>query len=406
MTLRPAILLIALVAALAMTPVAPEAGNIIYLAAGAVAIILMRPSLAAFYRPIVWMPFGGLSLVLVAYTFAAGGVAGVLSVLYFAPFLAVWPLISLARADAGPEPAMVALLSLCGVAGAAAVAVGEFAATGTMRAGASVANPIHFADVALACGVLATIGAVYATGALRIIALSGPVFAAAAVLLSGTRGAVVAFVAMAFTALVLAVVLRAISRRHFVMALVAAMAIIAALALGAGQISGVQRVVNDVKDLMQSELPAGNSTNLRLQMYKGGLDAFVSSPVVGHGPFAYVAVAESSVGGSFEDAPHLHSDLANFAASAGILGVLAYFLLLLAPLAEVFQNRRVVPKGLIIVVASLTVGYLVMGLTNAMFGILSVTVFFSTICVVTGLLVERPARQVPADQLEVAERVG
>ncbi|MBU1304770.1 MAG: hypothetical protein KKF33_04525, partial [Alphaproteobacteria bacterium] len=51
--------------------------------------------------------------------------------------------------------------------------------------------------------------------------------------------------------------------------------------------------------------------------------------------------------------------------------------------------------GVIIVVAALTAGYFVMGLTNAMFGILNLTVCFAAICVVTGIA-SRPRPDAPS----------
>lgn len=80
----------------------------------------------------------------------------------------------------------------------------------------------------------------------------------------------------------------------------------------------------------------------------------------------------------FEGAPHLHNDLADFAASGGIMGLIAYFLFLFAPLAEAMRTPHPeTRKGLVVVSAALVLGYFVMGLTNAMFGILNLTVFYA-----------------------------
>lgn len=386
--IRPVILLIAIVAALVMTPVAPEAGNIIYLAAAGVALLFLRAEdLVTLRRPIVWMPLLGLGILAVSYMLATGSFQGAVGIFFFAPFLAIWPLLALARANNGPEATTIAVLSLCGVAGAAAAAASDVLTTGSFRAGSSVANPIHFADVALAAGFLATIGVVYARSNWRYLFLVGPVLAAVAVLLSGTRGAVVAMAAMAGAALAVAIAMRLVTRRILLVGGVVTLAVFGvAMAAGAGQTSGMQRVLVDIADVLHAGLPADNSTTLRLQMYQGGLNAFMASPLVGHGPFNYVAAAASRVSPPFEDAPHLHSDLADFAASAGLLGLVAYFLFLLAPLVEALRSAQSATRsGVVVVAAALTAGYFVMGLTNAMFGILSVTVYYSAAALAIGL---------------------
>ncbi|HTN63365.1 MAG TPA: O-antigen ligase family protein, partial [Devosia sp.] len=331
--IRPVIFLVAIIAALAMAPVAPEAGNILYLVAAGLALLFLRSSdIRSFRRPIVWMPLAGLGILAVTYALAAGSLQGAVGIFFFAPFLAIWPLLALAKAKGQLDATTIVVLSLCGVAGAAAAAMAEVLTTGTVRAGSWVANPIHFADVALAGGFLATLGAVYGRGNWRYLYFSGPIFAGIAVLLSGTRGAVVSLALMAGTAFVVAIILRMITRRMLAIGgLAAIVVVIAAMAAGAGQTSGMQRVMADVVETLQTGLPTDESTALRLQMYEGGFKAFLASPLIGHGPFAYVEAAASRVTPPFVGAPHLHNDIADFAASGGIFGLIAYFLLLLAP---------------------------------------------------------------------------
>lgn len=383
------ILLIALVAALAMAPVAPEAGNVLFLVAGGFALLLFRKRAAELLpRPIVWMPLAGLILMAVSYVIGAGSLEALIGVFYFAPLVAVWPLLALAGRDRPTEPALIGMLALCGAAGAAVVAIGEVASTGTFRAGTSVANPIHFADVALTAGFLTTIGFVYGKGAWRYSYLLGPVLAGTAVMLSGTRGAVVAFAAMILAAGLCATLLRLVSPRALLLTVAAlGVALMIALIAGLAETSGLQRVMADLTDVLGGSLPDDRSTALRLQMYMGGVRAFLQSPLVGHGPFEFAALAGLLADVPFEGAPHLHNDPIDFAASAGGLGVVAYFLFLLAPLAEVLSARQSRTRDrLVVVVSTLTVGYFVMGMTNAMFGILTVTVLFAAICVIIGLL--------------------
>lgn len=329
-----------------------------------------------------------------AYGLSSGSVAGVGGVIVFAPLLAIGPLLALSQDNGTPSPLLLAALASAGVAGALAIALNDYLVLGESRAGVSAANPIHFADVALAAGFLSLIGVVFLKGPARFVFLSSPVLAAVAVTLSGTRGAMLAFVLMAAAAAALAGALRLVRPRTFLAAGALAIGILAlGLASGLAETSGVQRVLTDIADVLQTGLPTDNSTAIRLSMYQGGLDAFLGSPLVGHGPFAFVeAAAQTQVEQLFVGSPHLHSDLFDFAASAGIFGLLSYALFLFAPLVEALRAPSSSSRnGLIVIAAALTIGYFVMGLTNAMFGILTVTTYFAAICVVIGLLGQNQA---------------
>ncbi len=392
-SLSKLLLTIAMVAALAMTPVAPEAGNIIYIGAGVAAIGLLRQAdITQFRRPIVWMPLLGLGLLGMAYALAVGSLSGLLGIFFFAPLLLIGPLVSLVT-KVPLDGRAIAALAFCGAAGTAAVALVEYSTTGTSRVGLSVANPIHFADVALVVGFIAVLGVIYTKGVTRYLYLAGPAFAAVAVLLSGTRGAVLAIAAMAGLALLLALAMRLISRRVlFAGGLAAILVMAVAIAGGVLETSGVQRVLLDMTAIAQEGgVPTDESTSERMQMYTGGLAAFLDAPLVGHGPFDYVAAAAAHMTAPFSP-PHLHSDLANFAASGGIMGLIAYVLFLLAPLVEVLRSAGGPErKPLIVVVSILVFGYFAMGLTNAVIGLLTLTVLYSCICVLAGGLARRSA---------------
>ena len=390
-SLKSIVPLIALIAVLAMAPVAPEAGNTLFLAAGAIGLLLMWPeAIVQVRRPIVWMQLTGLGLVGVAYGVSAG-IEGLVGLVYFAPLLAVWPLVTLLRESGRSEVALlVGVLALCGASGAAIMAIFEVQATGTTRAGEMVANPIHFADVALLVGFASLVGVLAIKSTWKFVFLLAPAMALIAVLLSGTRGAVVAFVAMLVIAVVTGAIVRLYSRRWWlILGICLSIAVAAFLMLGGAQTSGFQRVLVDIAATLSSGVPTDTSTAIRLQMYLGGLRAFLEAPIVGHGPLAFTAVADRLADAPFGGAPHLHSDLVDMAASAGILGVVAYGLFLLAPIVEIIRAPdKPAKKAGIVLVATLVSGFFVMGLTNAMFGILTVTVTFAAICVITGLLAD------------------
>jgi len=387
-------LLIAIVAMSTMAPVAPEAANVVWLACGVVGLLLLRQrDLVLFRRPVVWMSLAALALIAVAYVAGSRSPTGLIGLAYFAPLFAIWPLVAAARGAATPGfgqmewSLLVGVLALCGAAGAMVVAVGEVATTMTQRAGDTVANPIHFADVALMTGVLSTAGLLSRTKG-RYVFLLGPAMALAAVILSGTRGAVVAAAIMLLVAIIGAAVLRLISLKR-VLLLTGSLIVIGAVGIvvGASQLSGIQRVLYDIGEIMRAGIPTDGATSLRLQMYLGGLRAFLQSPIYGHGPLDFTSVAAALADTPFENAPHLHNDLADFAASAGIIGLVSYVLLVLAPIAEVLSAPASPARSQLLVLATtLVIGFVVMGLTNAMFGILTVTTCFAGLCVVAGLL--------------------
>ncbi len=390
-SLRSIVAFLALVAVLALAPVAPEAGNVIFLGLGGFAVLLLfRGGRKGMERPIVWMPLLGMVLIAIAYVIGAKSAEGLIGLAYFSPMFAALPLLNAAEDGKDmPLSGLMGMLALGGVAGAAIVAVIEVLATGTDRAGGSVANPIHFADVALLVGFIACAGMVSGLGKARFIFLAGPLLASVAVILSGTRGAVVAIAAMIAVAGVLIMVLRLVSARYAFIAIgVLVVAGAAAAFLGASQLSGIQRVLTDMSDVFTSGVPTDYSTDIRLNMMRGGWAAFFQAPIFGHGPLAFVNVANDLSGMPPGNWPHLHNDLADFAASAGVFGLVAYALFLLAPIVEVLRLPKSTLKARILVlVSTLVAGFFVMGLTNAMFGILTVTTTYAAICVIAGILV-------------------
>lgn len=380
---------IALISALAIAPVAPEAGNVIFLASGIAALVMMWPdAMAEVRRPIVWMPLAGLALIGLAYTISAGP-QGLVGLAYFVPLAMVWPLVSVARSiEQAHYPSLVGALAFSGAAAAAIMAINDVLMTGTSRAGWSIANPIHFADVALLTGFVALFGMIPERSAGKFVLLLAPILASVAVVLSGTRGAIVAFAAMLAAGMVMAVIVK-LYRPRMLLVFVAGLAMIVAavLLLGGAQIWGIQRVLVDIADTFANGMPTDSSTALRMQMYLGGLRAFLEAPVFGHGPFEFVAAADRLADIPLESPPHLHSDLVDMAASAGMLGIGAYLLFLLAPVVEAIRMPAGPMKAwTIVAVATLVVGFFCMGLTNAMFGILSLTTTFAAICIITGMV--------------------
>src|SRR5690606_37376885 len=191
-----------------------------------------------------------LTLLALAYC-GSSGAAGIVGLMFVVPLLTVPPLIAAAlRTDLPPR--LIAVPAFSGAAGAAAIAAAEFTSTGTSRVGEWVANPIHFADLALLVGFLAVLGTLFGRGPGRWLFLLAPLLATVAVLLSGTRGALVALVAMLGAAVLAGLVMRQISLRHLAVgAVVVLIGLFAAWVGGVGQTSAVQRVMVDIADVFR-----------------------------------------------------------------------------------------------------------------------------------------------------------
>ena len=66
-SIRSAAVFLALVATLAIAPVAPEAGNVTFLTVAVLSLLLMfRGGAAQLGRPVVWMVLSGLALIAIA----------------------------------------------------------------------------------------------------------------------------------------------------------------------------------------------------------------------------------------------------------------------------------------------------------------------------------------------------
>jgi len=383
------LLLSSLIAALVMAPVAPEAGNLLFLVTGAIGLLTMRSDAIPMWRwPVIWMPLAALALIGTAY-FLSSGVDGLAGLLYFAPLWCVWPLVNAARRwNLTAVAPLLATMGLCGAVGAGLIAIEDTLLTGAFRAGMRIANPIHFADVALLVGFIGILGVFSVRDRYRIIFFAAPLMATIAVVLSGTRGAVIAAAVMMITMLVAVAVARLVAVRMLIFGAVAFVILsLAAFSLGAGSLSGIERVLTDISDTLSYGVATVGSSEIRMSMYLGGLRAFWASPWIGHGPVAFASVANGLADVPFGDTPHLHNDIVDLAASAGILGIVAYFLILLAPVLQVLRApRNLIDKANPVLIITLVVGFFTMGLTNAMFGILSVTTLFAAVCVISGVL--------------------
>ena len=374
----------ALLAGLALPAVAPEISNTAML----VLIVLAIPFCwrsnwrRIMTRPSVAMPIVAVALLAFAFAFTAKAPWYVGAALALAPLYLVAPLAALfERIETRDAPTAIGLAALAGVLAAAVVAGYDAFILHYPRAGLSVANPIHFADVALILGFVALVGIMGKKRWRPVFAL-GPVISLFAIYLSGSRGPLLAALPM-FASLAVIGLFWLIPRRWAMPALaVLVIAILSAIGLAA-QLGWLQNqpLFANLLDVLHSGASADGSTMQRLAMYQTAYNAFLASPVFGHGLIGFIAATATYAppGVVFPAYEHLHNDIADFAVIGGIIGLGAYALIIAAPLVASWRAAST-PSGraATLLGVPLAIGYLAMGLTNATFGILTLTVLYST----------------------------
>ena len=92
---------------------------------------------------------------------------------------------------------------------------------------------------------------------------------------------------------------------------------------------------------------------------------------------------------------HLHNDIADFAVIGGALGLACYGLLLAAPVAGGLSARGPNRAMILYLGVVTSLGYFTMGLTNAMFGILTQTVLYGVILSLMATLAAPAPRDTP-----------
>lgn len=259
-----------------------------------------------------------------------------------------------------------------------------------VRAGAGN-NPIHYGGIVLLLGASALAGLESSKARWRYVFLLGPALGMAGVFLSGSRGPFLA------AGLLMAILLPLIfiwnwRNRVFLLGL----AVGAAICVASLAFSPMGPRALSVFGGILSALSEGNFQVLdepRSHMLTGAWHAFLESPVWGHGWAQMMPAAEAHFpqGSVHKGYDHLHNDVADFAVLGGMLGLVAYGLLCAAPW---FAWNRVPPehkRPYLILAIVITVGFIGLGLTNAVIGVLPQTVLYA---VLMGILPTRQSRDV------------
>jgi O-antigen ligase len=253
-------------------------------------------------------------------------------------------------------------------------------------------------------GFIALLGFSASKSRYRFVFFLGPILGTFVCILSGSRGPLLAV-------LPLMAVFVLFATRHRLRNIAIGLL---ALAVCAGVVwtvwpetaSRFVLMANDLPDFLRGGVVDDKSVSQRSAMYSAGYQAFLHSPWIGYGWHSKVNATVPYLPEKYANFPqihhHLHSDGLDFAVSGGILGILAYLLVLAAPIAGAVRSPRDSQFRVRLTAAvMLTVGYATFGLTYLLFGY----EFHTTLYVVLTAIVVRYCRDEPLGETgEVREK--
>jgi O-antigen ligase len=300
----------------------------------------------------------------------------------FSWFLFFIPLQSEFERIAWPSAGVAfARLALLGTIVTLGLAIYERVATGTDRVGVLTSDPIRIANTAVILGFLSLSGMLADRGWRRPIYLLGPLLALAVALLAGTRGAVAAICVMIVLAPLLA------TRSWRVSALVATglavLAIVFLVTAAQLQIPRLETIARTISELIAGAPVSDMSVAIRLSLLAAAWNAFLQSPWVGHGWDDLMSAIAPFLPPNWDTqgSPHLHNDIADFAVAGGLLGLLAYAMILVAPVVAAARSTRDSLHDVrLFAVLLLVASYAVLWVNSLMFGFEIHTSLYCIVC--------------------------
>lgn len=234
---------------------------------------------------------------------------------------------------------VVAYSSLVGLALGLAVGVAQTQVYGMSRATGLGGSAIFFGTLSVLLGFL-TLLPLFTRKRFPLILIAGPFIAITNALLSGTRSTLIAATVLLAIWLVFFLSDR---RRATAWPAVAISVIVAVVGAGLGAFLGDwERILSFFSvayELFETGKVLERSTALRLDFYQAGLQTFLNNPWSGHG--WHQAFAASEPYRILDDhQPHLHNDLLNFAVAYGVIGIVAYFFIVGAPILNFFYSSE------------------------------------------------------------------
>jgi len=274
-----------------------------------------------------------------------------------------------------PGPTLFAIICLLAVTIAAIGGAYQALALNAGRVGLGN-NPIHYGSLAAMVGGLSILGIVSTKSPWRYIFILGPILGVAATVLSGSRGPMASALGMTAVASIYLLISEWKDR-------VLRFSILTALIIGVGAMLYLMLTssyrVTALLNAMDIFRFTGGSDDIRAALFSSAAHAFQSSPLYGLG-FGQLMVTAQTLYPEFREIhrlENLHADWANFAAMSGGMGLLAWLLLLLAPLSLMFNPSVRADRPTALGAIILVTGQTALGVSNAMFGVLPQTVLYA-----------------------------
>ena len=305
--------------------------------------------------------------------------------LNFVMLLLFAPLRGLLQGGAGPANATrVARMALAGTAVALCVVGFDLLVLGDPRGQSPLLGAILLANTAVLLGFLSLLGTIAPQSRYRWVYLAGPILGIITALLTGSRGPLLAVLPLALVSLLFISRFAGISyRRIAVVALVAVVAVVVLAVVIQGRGFTVFGIIANI---VTGHSVTDETADIRLALYRAGWTAFLHSPLFGNGWANLMSSVRPLLPPGQPDyaaLPQLHNDLLNFAVSAGIAGVLSYFLLLATPAIAAHRSPPDLQhRARLFGAALLGVAYLFDGATDLMIGFEFHTALFACLAAI------------------------
>ncbi|MDO8359693.1 MAG: O-antigen ligase family protein, partial [Devosia sp.] len=243
----------------------------------------------------------------------------------FAPFYS-----ALERRSTSDGGLIVARLALVGALLSVAVSLVMLAYFGPSRRDHGLIGVIVLSNTSVLLGFLSLLGVAADHGPRRWMYLLGPVAGVAVALITHSRGPLIAILPLGVIGAIFVGRSLKVGWPLVAAGLVAALAVVAAWVVSLG--GRMAQLPHILWGLLSGDRVADHTTASRLDLYQAAWQAFLHSPIVGHG-WAHLmeAVTPFLHDPTLAKLPQLHNDMADFAVAAGLVGVLCYVALLLTP---------------------------------------------------------------------------
>lgn len=279
----------------------------------------------------------------------------------------------LARHAGTNKVAIVAVIATIGCTVALANGWYEVVVLGKDRAQGNT-SAIFFSDMAVLLGFFSLWGLVAIKSNFRWLLIVGFPFGLGAAVYGGTRGAMLAAAALFAGFLLYLVTEKSITWRMKLITVLAVIVPSLVFLFGFFDMTRMLSLGGMATDIASGGQLSDPAANYRTMFYSAGYQAWLQSPIFGNGWWRRFAAAIPYMPQAGVDAmahdnhAHLHNDVINFASGTGLFGVVAYFMLMAAPVVSALRSARTQHWWLRVCAAiGLALGYMTMGLTDTMF---------------------------------------